>query len=187
MVAGGGPCHGLPTSSTATASRWSGSSSNLAPVAASTRSRPRVSKGVWAEIVAYEPPARIVLAWKPNDRPEPPTEVEIHFVPDGDGTIVSLEHRGWDKLGARAAEAREGHDGGWQLPLERFVAPRPPDRLETWRSSSCARRSRTSPAGTARSPIEGASVGEVLRDARAPAPEDRAGGSWTNTAACGAT
>ncbi len=79
-------------------------------------------EGVWAEVAAYEPPARIVLAWKPNDRPEPPTEVEIRFEPDGDGTIVSLEHRGWDKLGARAAEAREGYDGGWQLPLERFVA-----------------------------------------------------------------
>jgi uncharacterized protein YndB with AHSA1/START domain len=79
-------------------------------------------EGVWADVLTYEPPARIVLAWKPNDRPEPPTEVEIHFEPDGDGTIVRLEHRGWDKLGARAAEAREGHDGGWQLPLERFIA-----------------------------------------------------------------
>jgi uncharacterized protein YndB with AHSA1/START domain len=79
-------------------------------------------EGVWAEVVAFEPPARIVLAWKPNDRPEPPTEVEIHFEPDGDGTIVRLEHRGWERLGARAAEARDGYDGGWRLPLERFVA-----------------------------------------------------------------
>ena len=79
-------------------------------------------EGVWAEVVAFDPPARIVLAWKPNDRPEPPTEVEINFEPDDGGTIVKLEHRGWDKLEARAAEAREGYDGGWQLPLERFVA-----------------------------------------------------------------
>ena len=80
------------------------------------------TEGVWAEVLTYEPPSRIVLAWKPNDRPEPPTEVEIDFETDGDGTIVRLEHRGWDQLGARAVEAREGHDGGWQLPLERFVA-----------------------------------------------------------------
>jgi uncharacterized protein YndB with AHSA1/START domain len=79
-------------------------------------------EGVWAEIVAYEPPARVVLAWKPNDRPEPPTEVEIRFEPDGEGTIVRLEQRGWEKLGDRAAQAREGYDGGWQLPLERFLA-----------------------------------------------------------------
>ena len=34
-------------------------------------------EGVWAEVVAFEPPSRILLSWKPNDRPEPPTEVEI--------------------------------------------------------------------------------------------------------------
>jgi uncharacterized protein YndB with AHSA1/START domain len=79
-------------------------------------------EGVWAEVVAFESPVRIVLAWKPNDRPEPPTEVEILFEADGDGTVVKLEQRGWKKLGARAAAAREGYDGGWELPLERFVA-----------------------------------------------------------------
>ncbi len=79
-------------------------------------------EGSWAEVVAYEPPVRIVLAWKPNDRQEPPTEVDIRFEPDGDGTIVSLEHRGWERLGERAAEARTGHDDGWRLPLERFAA-----------------------------------------------------------------
>ena len=87
-----------------------------------TRSTSEGVEGAWAEVLTFEPPATIVLAWKPNDRPEPPTEVEIHFEADGDGTIVRLEHRGWDELGDRAAEAREGHDGGWQVPLERFVA-----------------------------------------------------------------
>lgn len=79
-------------------------------------------EGSWAEVVAYEPPRRLVLAWKPNDRPEPPTEVEVRFDPDGEGTLVHLEHRGWERLGARAEQARAGHDGGWQLPLERFAA-----------------------------------------------------------------
>ena len=48
------------------------------------------AEGLWADVLTYEPPARIVLAWKPNDRPEPPTEVEIQFEADGDGTIVRL-------------------------------------------------------------------------------------------------
>ena len=78
--------------------------------------------GSWAEVIVLEPPHRLVLAWKPNDRNEPPTEVDIRFEPDGDGTIVRLEHRGWERLGARAAEAREGHDQGWSVPLERFAA-----------------------------------------------------------------
>jgi uncharacterized protein YndB with AHSA1/START domain len=79
-------------------------------------------EGPWAEVLVYEPPHRLVLAWKPNDRPEPPTEVDIRFTADGDGTLVELEHRGWERLGERAEEARAGHDGGWSLPLERFAA-----------------------------------------------------------------
>jgi uncharacterized protein YndB with AHSA1/START domain len=76
----------------------------------------------WAEVLAFEPPGRLLLAWKPNDRREPPTEVEVRFEPDGDGTVVSLEHRGWERLGGRGAEARSGYDAGWRVPLERFVA-----------------------------------------------------------------
>ena len=79
-------------------------------------------EGSWAEVLEYEPPSRIVLAWKPNDRDEAPTEVEVRFEPDGDGALVRLEHRGWERLGARAEEARAGHDGGWQTPLDRFAA-----------------------------------------------------------------
>lgn len=78
--------------------------------------------GSWAEVVVFEPPHRLVLAWKPNDRDEPATEVEIRFEADGDGTVVRLEHRGWDRLGERAVEARNGYDQGWSVPLERFVA-----------------------------------------------------------------
>jgi uncharacterized protein YndB with AHSA1/START domain len=79
-------------------------------------------EGAWAEVLVYEPPTRLVLAWKPNDRNEPPTEVEVIFEADGGGTIVHLEHRGWERLGDRAAEARESHSDGWRLPLERFAA-----------------------------------------------------------------
>ena len=74
-------------------------------------------------------PSTIVLAWKPNDRPEPPTEVEIHFEADGDGTIVRLEHRGWDKLGTGPRRlARDTTAGGRSLSS----ASSPPlDRLGT--------------------------------------------------------
>ena len=79
-------------------------------------------EGLWADVLAYEPPSRLALAWKPNDRNEPPTEVEVRFTPDGDGTRVELEHRGWERLGDRAGEARGAHAGGWTLTLERFAA-----------------------------------------------------------------
>ena len=79
-------------------------------------------EGTWAEVLAFEAPSRFVLAWKPNDRPEPPTEVEVRFDADGAGTVVSLEHRGWERLGERAQEARERYADGWRIPLERYVA-----------------------------------------------------------------
>ena len=79
-------------------------------------------EGPWAEVLAFEAPHRFVLAWKPNDRDEPPTEVEVRFVPDGGGTRVELEHRAWERLGDRAREARDAYAHGWTLTLERFVA-----------------------------------------------------------------
>jgi uncharacterized protein YndB with AHSA1/START domain len=79
-------------------------------------------EGSWADILVYEPPGRIVLAWKPNDSQRPPTEVEIRFEADGAGTRVDLEHRGWERLGDIAAEAKESYGDGWRTPLERFVA-----------------------------------------------------------------
>jgi uncharacterized protein YndB with AHSA1/START domain len=76
----------------------------------------------WAEVLVYEPPHRIVLAWKPNDSDRPPTEVEVRFEPDEGGTRVELEHRGWERLGDLAEKARQGYSDGWRTPLERFVA-----------------------------------------------------------------
>jgi len=76
----------------------------------------------WGTVLAWEPGARLVLAWKPNARPHPPTEVEVRFIPEGDGTRVDLEHRGWELLGDRAAEARVSYDKGWPMVLDRFVS-----------------------------------------------------------------
>jgi len=69
----------------------------------------------WADILVWEPPHRFVLAWHPN--PERRTEVEVQFVPSGDGTRVELEHRGWERLGAVAHEARASYVTGWTLIL----------------------------------------------------------------------
>jgi uncharacterized protein YndB with AHSA1/START domain len=75
----------------------------------------------WGEVLVWEPPARFVLAWKPHPRPDPPTEVEVRFVPEGDRTRVDLEHRGWERLGQDAAEGRGSYDSGWAPTLARFA------------------------------------------------------------------
>jgi uncharacterized protein YndB with AHSA1/START domain len=75
----------------------------------------------WGELLVHERPNRIVIAWKPNSNPHPPTEVEVTFTPEGGGTRVDLEHRGWERLGALAEEGRAGYDEGWDFVLGRFA------------------------------------------------------------------
>jgi hypothetical protein len=73
----------------------------------------------WATVLRWEPPHRVVIAWQVNpDRLG--TEVEVRFTPDGDGTRVELEHRGWESL-ADGAEMRESYDTGWDHVLARLV------------------------------------------------------------------
>jgi uncharacterized protein YndB with AHSA1/START domain len=79
------------------------------------------TEGTWATILAWDPPRSFVLAWKPNLTDNPPTELEITFTPDDGGTRVDLEHRGWERLGALAAEARAGYGENWTGVLSLFV------------------------------------------------------------------
>jgi uncharacterized protein YndB with AHSA1/START domain len=77
----------------------------------------------WGEVVAWEPPNRIVLTWHPGyEDPSKSTEIEVRFTPEGDGTRVELEHRGWERLGERAVEAQAGYSGGWEAVLRMYAA-----------------------------------------------------------------
>jgi Activator of Hsp90 ATPase homolog 1-like protein len=70
-------------------------------------------KGHWATVVSWDPPARLVLAWNILERETIPTEVEVRFVPEGHGTRVELEHRGWEAVAEDAPAKRESYDTGW--------------------------------------------------------------------------
>jgi uncharacterized protein YndB with AHSA1/START domain len=81
----------------------------------------------WGKVIAWEPPARVVLAWQINGQwqydPELVTEVEVRFVAEAGTTRVELEHRDLDRLGPQAAEIRAIFDspGGWLGLLGHFV------------------------------------------------------------------
>jgi len=79
----------------------------------------------WGDVLAWQPPARLVLAWRINGRFKPDaavhTEVEVVFVDLGDGTTrVEFEHRGLENLGEGGDAARAAMDGGWSLILGQF-------------------------------------------------------------------
>ncbi|MEA2451298.1 MAG: hypothetical protein QOG04_8 [Actinomycetota bacterium] len=75
----------------------------------------------WAEVTAYDPPSRFVLAWKPNPSRPAPTEIEVTFTQQGEGTHVQLTHTGWDLLGDEGAEARDSYNSGWPETLARYA------------------------------------------------------------------
>ena len=76
----------------------------------------------WAEVIAYDPPHRFVLAWNPSrEQDGPKTEIEVTFTDEGGKTRVDLEHRGWEALGAEAAEARQSYSEGWESVLAGFA------------------------------------------------------------------
>ena len=76
--------------------------------------------GMWGEVIVWEPPARFVCLWRPGGWPQSPTELEVRFEAVADGTHVSLEHRGWERLGDRALAARAEYDSdtGWALVFD---------------------------------------------------------------------
>ena len=77
-------------------------------------------------ILVWEPPHRFVMSWDLNSAWKPDTtvgsEVEVRFVADGpDATVVELEHRNFERLGAEGGESvRKDVDGGWPGLLEIF-------------------------------------------------------------------
>jgi uncharacterized protein YndB with AHSA1/START domain len=76
----------------------------------------------WGEVLAWEPPGLLRYTWHLRADRADATEVEIRFAPSGDGTLVTIEHSGWERLGARAAERRERNERGWAGLLPHYVA-----------------------------------------------------------------
>jgi uncharacterized protein YndB with AHSA1/START domain len=73
-------------------------------------------------VTAWEPGRRLGLTWTQAGWPDDvTTDVEVTFDPVGDGTLVRLAHTGFERVGAAAAEARAGYEGGWRELLGWFA------------------------------------------------------------------
>jgi uncharacterized protein YndB with AHSA1/START domain len=83
----------------------------------------------WGQILNWEPPDRFVMTWHPGRDAGSAQELEVRFRAVGAGTLVEVEHRGWQRLAERAVETRGGYDTGWTTVLERYLEacakPRP--------------------------------------------------------------
>lgn len=85
----------------------------------------RTTDGVvhhWGTVLVWAPPERFVTTWHPDTPPDQAQRVEVRFLPEGTGTRVELTHTGWEALGERAADYRNGYDGGWVGVLDLYAA-----------------------------------------------------------------
>ncbi|HVM64268.1 MAG TPA: SRPBCC family protein [Acidimicrobiales bacterium] len=86
---------------------------------------------VWARVLAFEPPERVVLSWDISPQwqietdPAKTSEWEVRFSAESaQRTRVDLEHRNLDRHGEGWEGVRDGVEGdqGWPLYLDRYTA-----------------------------------------------------------------
>jgi uncharacterized protein YndB with AHSA1/START domain len=81
----------------------------------------------WGTVLAWEPAGRLVCEWLVGDTP---TELEVRFAADGDGgTVVEIEHRGWERFGEAGGDRRDLNDKGWSGVIPRYVAACRPEAM----------------------------------------------------------
>jgi len=83
----------------------------------------RTSAGVehdWGEILDWEPPHRLRYLWHIRRDRSDATEVEISFAGRDDGTLVTIVHSGWERLGAAGPDWRDRNRQGWAGLLPHF-------------------------------------------------------------------
>lgn len=81
------------------------------------------SESVWGEVITWDPPHSFSMTWHPGRQEGPTSTVAVEFRPEGDGTTVRLEHRGWEAFGADASARRRSMVGrsAWGHVLDHFT------------------------------------------------------------------
>jgi uncharacterized protein YndB with AHSA1/START domain len=69
-------------------------------------------------VTAYQPPSLVAFTFRAPSW-DFATQVEVRFVPDGTGTRVELEHRGWEQ-DAKIRDYRQNYDSGWDVVLGHY-------------------------------------------------------------------
>jgi uncharacterized protein YciI len=74
---------------------------------------------IWAEVVEWDPPRSLRLAWHPGREPEQAMDLRVTFSSEDGLTLVTIEHSGWERVDDPAGTAKE-YGEGWPTVLARF-------------------------------------------------------------------
>ncbi len=77
----------------------------------------------WGDVTVWEPPVRLGYRWHLRRDRADATDVLITFASlDADRCRVTIDHGGWERLGADGERWRDANRGGWAGLLPHFVA-----------------------------------------------------------------
>jgi len=77
----------------------------------------------WGEVLAYESGSRFAMTWQLGRPRAQSGEVEVRFEPIGEISCrITLTHSGWERMGEKGSQLRDGYDAGWSSVFgERFA------------------------------------------------------------------
>ena len=81
---------------------------------------------VWGQVLVWDPPRQLSLSWAIDGEfkadPHHASRIDVTFTPDGDGTVVQVEHS--EFAGHKAAAELRGavmDEGGWPTLLTAYI------------------------------------------------------------------
>lgn len=78
-------------------------------------------ESTWGTVTSWDPPASVAFSWHPGYGQEQATDVHVTFEADGDQTLVTLVHTGWERMTDPDASAAE-YNSGWPDVLAGYAA-----------------------------------------------------------------
>lgn len=86
---------------------------------------------VWGTVTRWDPPEAVAFTWHPGKDPERASHVDVSFTVADEGTLVVLEHSGWEVF-AEPAVARDEYGQGWPGVLGHYRDAVEGSHGETW-------------------------------------------------------
>jgi uncharacterized protein YndB with AHSA1/START domain len=80
------------------------------------------TESTWGEVLIWDPPRGVRLTWHPGADASPrQTQVSVTFTTTQTGTLVRLEHSGWESQTLDDADIHAGYSSGWVVVLDSFT------------------------------------------------------------------